>query len=146
MDLYKLGKIKKILITSGTGSLKEPDMKEALIIKNYIVKIGIPENDVITESASRNTYENAVYTIKLIGKDPAKKYLVITSASHMRRSLGCFDKAGLKVDSYVADRYAGPRKFYIDHLLLPKTQALDGWNILIHEVVGYIMYKMNGYL
>lgn len=146
VELYKLGKIKKILITSGTGSLKEPDMKEAVIIKNYLVKIGFPAHDIISESASRNTYENAIYTIKLIGKDPKKKYLIITSATHMHRSLGCFAKAGLLADPYVANRYAGPRKFYFDHLFLPKTQTLDEWNVLIHEWIGYIMYKLNGYL
>lgn len=146
VELYKSGKIKKILITSGTGSLKEPDMKEALILKNFLIKIGFPPQDIISESASRNTFENAKYTIRLIGKDPKKKYLMITSASHMRRSLGCFRKAGLIADPYVADRYAGPRKFYFDYLFLPKTQILDGWNILFHEWVGYIMYKFNGYL
>lgn len=146
VELYKLGKIKKIFITSGTGSLKEPEMKEALILKKYLVNIGFPAYDIITESASRNTYENAKYTVRLLGKNTHKKFILITSASHMRRSLACMKKAGLVADPYVADRYAGPRKFHFDHLFLPKAQVLDGWDTLIHDVIGYMMYKFNGYL
>lgn len=144
--LYKEGKIKKIVITSGSGSLKEPKMQEAAILKDYFVKIGFPDEDIIAESNSKNTYENAINTAKLIGIRKESTYLLITSASHMRRSLACFRKAGFKVVPYVADRYAGPRKFYFDHLLIPNAEALQGWNVLLHECVGYVSYKLAGYL
>ncbi|MBI5217916.1 MAG: YdcF family protein [Bacteroidia bacterium] len=152
LELYKLNKIKKILITSGSGSLKEPGMKEAEILKKYLVNIGAPDEDILTESVSRNTHENAVFTAKLLtgkNKKPAclpARYLLITSASHMRRSLGCFRKAGIIADPYVTDRYAGHRKFYPDHLLLPNVQALEAWNVFLHELAGCAVYKICGYM
>jgi hypothetical protein len=64
----------------------------------------------------------------------------------MRRAVGCFAKQGFKCDIYVTDRYSGNRKFTLDHLLVPKAETLQGWTLLIHEVCGYFIYDILGYL
>ncbi|HBX53601.1 MAG: hypothetical protein A2275_11800 [Bacteroidetes bacterium RIFOXYA12_FULL_35_11] len=144
LELYKEGKIKKIVISSGAGSLKNRNTSEAAIIKKYIEKLGIPTQDIIAENASRNTYENAVFTNKLLGNKKSRN-LLITSSYHMRRSLACFKKTGLVVDSFVVDRYAVSRKFYPDVLFLPSAKALEGWNVLLHEIMGFVVYRVMGY-
>lgn len=144
LELYKEKKIKKIVISSGAGSLKNRYTSEAAILKNYFIKIGIPAQDIIAENASRNTYENAVFTNKLLGYKKSKN-LLITSSYHMRRSLACFKKTGLAVDPFVVDRFAVKRKFYPDILFLPSAKALEGWNMLLHEMVGFLVYRVMGY-
>ncbi|MES2396024.1 MAG: ElyC/SanA/YdcF family protein, partial [Bacteroidota bacterium] len=72
-------------------------------------------------------------------------FLLITSAFHMRRSLGCFNKAGISVEPYSTDRYAGPRKYEFNHLFIPEPSIIYSWDILIHEIAGYITYKVVGY-
>ncbi len=146
--LYKKGKTKKLFISGGSGSLQFPDMKEAKIIKNYLVQIGIPEADILIESESKNTYENAVYTKKLLENLGLQnsKLLLITSASHMYRSKKCFEKQGLTVDTYSADLIAGPRKFVFDHLFLPNGNTFNDWYNLLHEIIGVITYKLMGYI
>ncbi|MGZ4118990.1 MAG: YdcF family protein, partial [Bacteroidia bacterium] len=69
----------------------------------------------------------------------------ITSAFHMRRSLGCFNKVGIATVPYSTDRYAGPRKFEFDYLFIPNSSVMNDWNTLIHEIIGYITYKISGY-
>ncbi|MFN7014088.1 MAG: YdcF family protein, partial [Bacteroidia bacterium] len=66
--VYKKGYAKKLFISGGSGSLQFPNMKEGEIIKNYLVQIGIPEQDILMESESKNTYENAVFTKKELEK------------------------------------------------------------------------------
>ena len=146
VELYKLGKIKKILFTGGSGRILHPEMKEGDYLKRYILFMGVPEEDFIIESQSQNTRENAIFTKKIIEeKKITGKFLLITSAFHMRRSLNCFSKVGMEVIPYSTDRYAGPRKYEFDHLLIPNTSAMNDWYVLIHEVVGYITYKVMGY-
>ncbi len=146
VELYKLGMIKKIIFTGGSGRILQPDMREGEYIKRYLVFMGIPEKDFIIESKSQNTRENALYTKNLIEEKKIKgRFLLITSAFHMRRSLNCFETVGMEVTPYSTDRYAGPRKFDFDHLLIPNTSALNDWNNLIHEMVGYVTYKLIGY-
>ena len=145
--LYKQKRIKKIFISGGSGSIIDYRYCESNDLKKYLIKIGIPENDVITEEKSRNTRENAENTAKIIlGYNKPVTCLLITSAFHMRRSKACFEKAGLNIDIYPVDRYAGPRKYIFDHLFIPNTVTFNSWNLLIHEVTGYIIYAIMGYV
>lgn len=146
VELYRLKKIKKIIFTGGSGRVFQPEMKEGRYLKRYLLYMGIPESDFIIESESNNTRENAVLTKKMIDEQNIKgDFLLITSAFHMRRSIGCFNKAGLAVVPYSTDRYAGPSKFDLDYLLLPTASCMNDWTNLIHEWIGYMVYKLKGY-
>lgn len=146
VELYRKGYIKKIIFTGGSGRLLHPEMKEGIYLKRYMDYFGIPETDYRMESESQNTHENATLTKKLMDKEKLSgNILLITSAFHMRRSLGCFKKAAIIADPYSTDRYSGARKFEFDHLFIPDVSALEGWNNFIHELVGYITYKIMGY-
>ncbi len=146
IELYKRGFIKKIIFTGGSGVIFHPDDKEGTYAKRYLLTLGIPETDFLIENESRNTHENAVLTKQLIDQKNIKgDYLLITSAFHMRRSLGCFEKSGIIATPYSTDRYSGPRKFEFDHLFLPSVSALYNWNNLLKELVGFITYKIMGY-
>jgi len=147
LPLLKSGQVKKIIITSGSGSILRQDEKEADILKNYLVKAGIPDSCIITESQSRNTYENAQMTKVLLDRLQVEdSILFVTSAFHLRRAKGCFEKAGInKLVLYPTDRYSGPRKLELDHLLVPNPGTLSQWELLIHEITGYLVYKLRGY-
>ncbi|MFI5148334.1 MAG: YdcF family protein [Bacteroidia bacterium] len=147
IQLYKKGKIKKIVFTGGSGSLTYPDMKEGIYIREFLLQLGIPQADFFIESESHNTRENATFTKPLLDKEfPQGKFLLITSAYHMRRSLGCFRKAGITVTPYSTDRLAGERKLALDFYLIPNIDALDVWQAAIHEMSGYMIYKLAGYI
>ncbi|MFY9311075.1 MAG: YdcF family protein [Bacteroidia bacterium] len=146
VELYKNGVIKKIIFTGGSGRLLHPEMKEGNYINRYLLYMGVPESDFTIEAESKNTYENAVFTKQSLNENSKNDFLLITSSMHMRRSLGCFNKAGLNVQPYSTDRYAGPRKFEFDHLFIPEPSVLYDWTKLLHEMVGYITYKIAGYL
>lgn len=147
IQLYEDGIIDKILITSGSGSITYADIKEAPLIKRYLATLEIPEDDILIESESKNTHENALFSKPILDKEaPHGKYLLITSAFHMRRGVGCFNKVGIKVTPFSTDRYSGgPRRWSLDFLLVPNIDAFQAWNVLIHEMTGYLVYKIAGY-
>lgn len=64
LRLYKLGHIKKIVITGGSGSIWKQQYKEADFVKEQFLELGIPAQDIIAENQSKNTFENAVNTKK----------------------------------------------------------------------------------
>jgi uncharacterized SAM-binding protein YcdF (DUF218 family) len=139
--------VEKIIITSGSGSISHPEEKEAAILKKYLVKCGYVDSTILIENQSRNTRENALFTKHLMDslqiKDSA---LFITSAFHLRRAIGCFSKVGItKIIAYPADRYSGPRKFEFDHLFIPNPTALEESTLLLHEIMGWLVYKVKGY-
>ncbi|MBN2777010.1 MAG: YdcF family protein [Bacteroidales bacterium] len=146
VELYRLGYCKKIFITGGSGEIFNQKHKESDILKDFLVLVGIPECDIEIESLSKNTYENAFESAKILNpKENQNTYLLITSAYHMRRAAACFSKQGFVFDTYVTDRYSGNRKFTLDQIFVPKSEVLEGWRLLIHEVAGFIVYGAVGY-
>ena len=147
VSLFRDGKIRKIFLSGGSGSLVEKDILEAALLKNYLLKTGVPDSAIIIEKYSKNTRENAIFARPILDSLTKNgRYLLITSAFHMPRAMRCFEKAGIKVTAFSADRYSGPRKFIFDHLFFPNVGALDGWNVLLHEWVGFVTYKIAGYI
>lgn len=149
ISLYHKGKIKKILITGDNGYVTDHGLHEAKQFKNVLIGWKIPEQDIITEERSRNTYENADVTKKLLDRSypHMNSFLLITSGTHMRRALGCFEKVGLKCDTFSTDLYTGPdRKYFWDQYIIPDVSVFSNWNQLIKEWVGYVIYDIRGYI
>lgn len=147
VQLYKLKKIKKILVTGGTGRLTGVIRQEAPLLKKVLIDCGVDKNDIMIEPNSRNTYENALFstdTLKKLYPEEKTKYLLITSAFHMRRSVACFKKQGLNVTPYSVDYYTSERKWTPDQWLIPQAGAFFRWKVLLKEWVGYIVYDMTG--
>ena len=148
VKLYKKGIVKKIIFTGGDATVLKDGNNEGDIINKFVNETGIVlKEDFIVENSARNTHENAEFIAELLKKKSFNgNVVIITSAFHMKRSLGCYQKAGMKPDYFVADRYSGKRKYKPDHLLVPQTQALDHWAMILHEISGYYIYKIMGYL
>ncbi len=146
IELYKKGIIEKILICGASGSLNS-EMKEAALLKHFMVEIGIPNQNIITEEESKNTYENALFCSEILNKmHPNKntKTLLITSDYHMRRSMACFKKMNIKADPYVKN----PTKYHFDfeQIVIPQSNILFEWKVLFHEIIGYYTYIIVGYI
>jgi len=146
MQLYKLGHIKKILISGGSGSLIERS-KEADDLALVFQLMGVPPDDLIIENQSDNTHESAVAVKSMIENSyQPKDCLLITSGYHMRRSRACFKKVGFETDTFSVDFLSNKRSFSPDTLLLPKVESLFNWQVLLKEWVGFIAYKVAGYI
>ncbi|MFT5746699.1 MAG: uncharacterized SAM-binding protein YcdF (DUF218 family) [Paraglaciecola sp.] len=145
-ELYKFGKIEKILLTGGNGFILQDLPSEATQIRDFLIKIGVPDSVIIVESVSRTTYENAVYTKKILTESyPDARCLLITSAWHMPRSQGIFQKQGMDFDTFPVD-YLSERVKVTPDDFLPNKLGFYYWEMLIKEWVGYCAYWAKGYL
>ncbi|MFH2131248.1 MAG: YdcF family protein [bacterium] len=143
ISLVKQGRADYLVISGGDGSLGQKNEPEAKILGAFSQRWGLQEKQILIDPVSRNTYENAVETAKLIEDSKTKKLLLITSAFHMFRSRGCFKKAGLKVDIYPVDYMAG--KGMDDfRAYLPSSDSLAKTKLVIHEIIGIIIYGITG--
>jgi uncharacterized SAM-binding protein YcdF (DUF218 family) len=143
--LYKMGHIKKILITGGSGSVLRQEYKEADFVKDQLLQMGVAKEDILSENQSRNTYENAVFSKKLLDSLQLKSpYLLITSAMHMKRSQRVFSKVGLNTIAYPCNFTSidNPQLFW--EAVIPSHKAFEGWSNYLKEGVGLLVYKMTG--
>jgi uncharacterized SAM-binding protein YcdF (DUF218 family) len=144
--LYNAGKIKKILITGASPvSWIAAGKGESRQSAKILAKWGVPENDILLEEHARNTRENAIFSAKILNeKFPGGKVLLITSASHMKRSVGCFNKAGVNSDFFPCDFY-GVSGLGVEDFFVPDSEMVGYFDLLWHEWVGYVTYRIMGY-
>tara|TARA_B100000767_G_scaffold224464_1_gene213549 strand:+ start:276 stop:1025 length:750 start_codon:yes stop_codon:yes gene_type:complete len=142
IELYKLGKIEKIIISGGNGELINNEMKESEWSKNFMINMGVKSKDILLENSSRNTMENAQNTAILIKNDISQKLLLITSTEHMKRANFCFNKNNFNIDCYPTDITNSDITLTVDYLFIPNVDALEKWEHLIHEWIGYIVYRI----
>ena len=148
ITLYRTGKVKKILISGDSGYITDRGLHEARQMKSILVKWGFPPEDILTEDISKNTHENAQETAKVLKKHKdLKSYLLVTSGTHMRRSLACFKKEGLNCTPFSTDLLTNQTgSYHWDQYFIPSMDNFSYWNKLIKEMVGYVAYSMAGYI
>jgi len=149
IHLYHIGKVDKILISGDSGYMVDKGLNEASQFKSILIDEGIPDEDILVETISKNTYQNAVESKKVLDSIPEEEsVLLVTSAIHMRRSIACFEKAGFKnFGTFTTDHFTGPtRGYYFDQYIIPNESVLTDWHKLIHEWVGYVTYWAIGYI
>jgi uncharacterized SAM-binding protein YcdF (DUF218 family) len=147
LQLYKTGKIRKILVSGGSGRLVDIGTREADDLAGLLQLMGVPSEDLLIENESRNTHESAVRVATML-RPLARPVdcLLITSASHMRRSLATFNRAGWPCTPFAVDFHGHFRKYDFDVLFIPKVEAVVWWQTLLKEWTGYFTYWVAGYI
>ena len=146
--LYKKGLVKKLLITGGDGNLIGRKSPEAEKTEPFLLQMGVRQEDILLENAARNTHENAVFTKQLLDSQRLTnaKLLLITSASHMPRSIGCFKKVGLDITPFPAHFIGEKSNWKTSHWLTPDSKAFSNWESIFKEWIGYVVYYAKGYI
>lgn len=138
--------IDTVILTGGSASIVMKKYYESTHIANYLKGYGVNANRIFVDAKSRNTFENAVETKKILDSlkivDPV---LLVTSAFHMPRTMGCYDKAGVKYIAYPV-HYMGnaTRDYNLEAWLIPSPDAMDTFQTLLREMVGMLSYKITG--
>lgn len=149
LQLYQMGKIKKILISGGQGLNPVNPQSEAELLQRFLIMTGMPEEDIWIEDQSKNTAQNAQFTKDFLEKkgiDANQEFILITSAFHMYRAKGCFDKVGLKTETFPTDYYSHDVKYDIPSLIFPDSNSIQYWTKLFKEWLGIVVYKLVGYM
>tara|TARA_B100000508_G_scaffold139865_1_gene139165 strand:- start:11400 stop:12095 length:696 start_codon:yes stop_codon:yes gene_type:complete len=146
LELYQQKKIKKILFCGGHGNIFHDTPPEGQYIAELALRLNIPKKDILVESASKNTWQNAVNCkVVLDSLEITGPVLLITSCTHMSRSLACFNKVGIEAVPVCVDGISGKHKWLFDYLFLPDAYIIMSWNRVIHEWIGTVVYKLMGY-
>jgi uncharacterized SAM-binding protein YcdF (DUF218 family) len=133
----------KILYSGGNGRLMPVGGSEARLAAPMLESFGVPRERLILEDQSRNTDENAVFSRWLAMPKPGERWLLVTSAYHMPRSIGAFRKAGFPVEAYPVDyRTRGPSALWIPFDSV--TGGLRRTDLATREWVGLLAYWLTG--
>jgi uncharacterized SAM-binding protein YcdF (DUF218 family) len=133
----------RILFSGGSANLISNDAREADFAGAVFESLGIAKSRLIMERASRNTLENAQFSKALVAPKDGERWLLVTSAFHMPRSIGLFRKVGFAVEAYPVDWRVGGR----DDLMSFSNAILDGLGrteTAAREWIGLVAYRATG--
>ena len=129
----------KLKVAVSGGQVAGAHASEASLMKTALeTQFSVPVTWV--DDQSRTTYENAVFTAKLLKADNVTTIVLVTQAWHMRRALWSFERAGLHAVPYPApltyDEVDRPADY------LPSIGALERSYHALHEAIGLAYYRL----
>jgi uncharacterized SAM-binding protein YcdF (DUF218 family) len=133
----------RIIYTGGSASLTGATSTEALQARNFMVAMGVSPDRVTIEDKSRNTDENARFTAAIVHPQASQRWLIVTSAFHMPRAMGVFEKAGFHPIPY-------PVGFHTlggqgdSRVVLDPASNLPIFQLALHEWIGLAAYWASG--
>lgn len=131
----------RLLFTGGEGNWARGEFSESDRAKIFFDNLDVPPQQVMYEHESRTTYENAVFSARLPGVDPKQRWLLVTSAYHMPRSLAAFRKAGWNVTPYAVDFRTSATTEWTDYSM---SGGATKWYLILHETIGLWAYQLSG--
>jgi len=131
-------RLKIPIIVSGAEGSKYR-ISEDLIAKRFLIDLGVPNDKIIIENKSRNTFENAKFTQEICERLGFKTFILVTSAYHLKRAVMSFDKVGLEVLPFPAGFMSSHGKHYGWTAYLPGNFLTA--SIAIREYLGIVFYK-----
>ena len=166
IQLYHKGIIRKLVIASDGSIIQRDDTTKhsgnPAAMTDYLFRLGIPRQDIILETKATTTHENAVFIKQLLDSQSKSRldsnsslpigragvglqsggeaFLLITSSTHMRRSLLAFQQEGITAAPYVTDcivKVKGKEGRW-----LPSLRTMNDWQSLLHEIIGYAIYRL----
>lgn len=133
----------QVMFTGGAGGVTRRFRSGAEDIKRVLIESGVAADRVVVEGRSLNTWQNAAYLRDIIKPQPGDRFVLITSASHMPRSVGVFRQAGFDVTAWPVDyRTSGDVSVFERVRRLPI--GLDQMDHAVKEWIGLVAYRVTG--
>ena len=127
----------ELVFSGGEGRMITTGTTEATLAGAFYKEQGLDMQRVRLEDGSRNTRENAQKVATLLGDSCQKNWLLVTSASHMPRSMEEFNAVGCHVTPYPVDFQTSSTTAWTEYSL---ASSLMRWQVALHEWLGLAVY------
>lgn len=129
----------ELVFSGGEGRLRALGVTESDLAKAFYTEQGADMARIVFESRARTTRENAQRVAEMLGPRCQEKWLLVTSAWHMPRSMTEFEAAGCSVTPYPVDFMTGETTPWSEYSL---AHSVVTWQTALHEWVGLLAYRL----
>jgi uncharacterized SAM-binding protein YcdF (DUF218 family) len=144
--LYRAGKAPIIIASGGRMPWQEGLPPEAESMRALLIELGVPDEAIVLEVASKNTWENCGESKALLEERDARDVLLVTSAIHMPRALATCSTAGIDAQPAPTDYLVVEEgvRTWLDWT--PHPAALLHTHYALRELLGYRVYRWRGWI
>ena len=132
-----------VISSGGRSNPDDPNEASGVTMRDAMVALGIPAARLIVETDSRSTHDEAVIVAPMLRNLGVEHVVLVTSGTHMRRSLGAFRAQGIRAIPAIArDPLAA---IAWSDWVLPSNLGLWKSSSVIHEIMGLVYYTARGW-
>lgn len=124
-EIYRQGLTPRIICTGGVGSL-DP-RSEASVCAEYLRERGVPQDRILVEDRSTDTWENLQNSRQIMDREGLKTALIVTHGFHLKRAL-------LQAKAIGLDAYGAP----------VKTMVLNLPYFMLREIAALAYHAIGG--
>lgn len=132
-----------IVHTGFSGRLDSGGMTESAMARLFFAEQGVDLARVTFEDRARDTYENALRSRELVAAAATERWLLVTSAAHMPRSIAVFRSLGWNIEPWPVDYRTGRTLRFADYSIF---EGAGEWQVALHELLGFVAYWATGRL
>ncbi len=132
-----------VVFTGGNGKIWGGGAEATGPVQQFLIDTGVAKERIVLEGKSRNTHENALFLAEMLKPNDAQRWVLVTSAFHMPRSVGLFRRAGFRFIPFPVDY----KTRGADDMTRPferMTQGLSRFDTAFNEWAGLFAYWMAG--
>src|SRR5204863_9879701 len=133
----------RVVFSGGSANLISNDAREADFAGAVFESLGVDKSRLIMDRASRNTQENAEFSKALVKPKDGERWVLVTSAFHMPRSVGLFRKAGFAVEPYPVD-WRVADTLDLAAVSSVGSEGLSRTDAAAREWMGLLAYRLTG--
>ncbi len=131
VHLYRENRGSKLIVSG--GGAKDRSRCDAAVMSELARTLGVPQQDIIEEDQSRDTEDAAHFIKPLVNNDA---FILVTSASHMFRSMRLFVGNGMKPIPAPTDYLTRDVRIMSADAFFPDPQALGKATRAVYEYLG----------
>lgn len=143
VDLARRYPAARIVFSGGSGSLVFAEPPEAEIARDLLQRLGVARERIAIDTRSRNTDDDARYSMERAAPKPGERWLLVTSAYHMPRAIGAFRRIGFAVEAYPVD-WRTHSTADVMHPFVTIGDGLRRTDTAFREWVGLLAYWVTG--
>lgn len=131
----------KVVFSGGSGELNDQTISESVAAQDILQGLGLSPSRLILEGKSRNTWENFVFTKRLVQPKSGQTWVLATSAFHMPRAMGIAKKAGWPMLPWPTDyRTTTATRYHFENV----PENIDLADGAVREYIGLLAYRLSG--
>lgn len=133
-----------VISSGGNPHPDRPMVPGGEAMRRDLVALGVPADRILVETESDTTRDEAVIVDRMLKAQAIEQVILVTSETHMRRSLGVFRSVGIHAVPAIAQEFLRQQATWSD-LLLPSERGLDLGSQNAHELLGLAYYWIRGW-
>ena len=147
-QLFHANRGESVILSGGRSeaAAKRGGLTEAASGARFLRDLGVPEAALLLDHDAMTTRENAVNIAPMLKANEIDQFILVTSATHMRRSVGAFRAVGLEPIPAAGHFRFNPDDPGTWRRWLPSENGAVRGRIAFHELVGHTAYRLRGWV